>query len=383
MVWNCQEDLSFSSGRLCTLHLHQVTSYDITSRCQAHSGPNRAVKRRFIRCLVGLLQIFPSSPLSRIPSSQQNDFSSASTLIAVSISLNFTLYLKSNASLVPETTMTWSYPNHAVSHLLGKALSCTSLVKFKRCVTPRAHHNSKIAAAQEALATELQQINLEKSQAQVLFFSYVFGDWMLLKLEDKCHLWIRDFSDCCEWEGEAIHRLVINVSASAHSSGRKTLIAFLQSWPAWNVSCDTFCFPLLSHKASAPWLFPHPCPEAPTHMIQLTRGENRAVCGYLHQQALVNSSADPLLSSRQELSTLELRYIFILTNHTLQSRAGVTWRINDLVAILYCLLPTDTSKKGKNIFPSLALTDNPVRLCWKLTLASCSRGTAAVEFSFN
>lgn len=298
MVWNCQEDLSFSSGRLCTLHLHQVTSYDITSRCQAHSGPNRAVKRRFIRCLVGLLQIFPSSPLSRIPSSQQNDFSSASTLIAVSISLNFTLYLKSNASLVPETTMTWSYPNHAVSHLLSKALSCTSLVKFKRCVTPRAHHDSKIAAAQEALATELQQINLEKSQAQELFFSYVFGDWMLLKLEDKCHLWIRDFSDCCEWEGEAIHRLVINVSASAHSSGRKTLIAFLQSWPAWNVSCDTFCFPLLSHKASPPWLFPHPCPEAPTHMIQLTRGENRAVCGYLHQQALVNSSPFTLFTSR-------------------------------------------------------------------------------------
>lgn len=279
----------------------------------------------------------------------------------------------------PETTMTWSYPNHAVSHLLGKALSCTSLVKFKRCVTPRAHHNSKIAAAQEALATELQQINLEKSQAQVLFFSYVFGDWMLLKLEDKCHLWIRDFSDCCEWEGEAIHRLVINVSASAHSSGRKTLITFLQSWPAWNVSCDTFCFPLLSHKASAPWLFPHPCPEAPTHMIQLTRGENRAVCGYLHQQALVNSSPFTLFTSRTFNAGVTLHF----HSHKSQSRAGVTWRINDLVAILYCLLPTDTSKKGKNIFPSLALTDNPVRLCWKLTLASCSRGTAAVEFSFN
>lgn len=52
-VWDCQKDLSFSSGSLCTLH-HRVSSCDITSWCQDHSVPNRAVKSEFMEYLPSL-----------------------------------------------------------------------------------------------------------------------------------------------------------------------------------------------------------------------------------------------------------------------------------------------------------------------------------------
>lgn len=53
-VWGCQKDLSFSSGSLCTLQLHRVSSCDITSWCQDHSVPNRAVKSEFMEDLPSL-----------------------------------------------------------------------------------------------------------------------------------------------------------------------------------------------------------------------------------------------------------------------------------------------------------------------------------------
>lgn len=50
--------------------------------------------------------------------------------------------------------------------------------------------------------------------------------YLLLKLEDKCHLWITDFLSCCECGGGAVRCLVVNVSGRGYSPGRKTLIAF-------------------------------------------------------------------------------------------------------------------------------------------------------------
>lgn len=149
-VWNCQKDLSFSSR---TLQLQQVTSCDITSWCQAHSGPNRAVKE-------GLWNTSPSFNRALCDHKKHSLFwlLSSSLLKSILISFSKSIFMSYFVSFplihskrlsAPTgsvtTAITWSLLNHMPSNLLAEPSHVPSEdVRFQRWIRQRAPHNIRL-----------------------------------------------------------------------------------------------------------------------------------------------------------------------------------------------------------------------------------------------
>lgn len=167
--------------------------------------------------------------------------------------------------------------------------------------------------------------------------------YLLLKLEDTCHIWITDFQSSCDCRGGAVRYLVVSFSGWGYSPGLKTLIAFQSSCARRNTSCD-----LLSHQ---PW------PEAPSHMIHLTLEEHAQPYGGCTFTSAVINWPWPLHPEHVNVINGGLwHHIAWVTPQILVLDKCDEWSINNLP--MSCSTDLKAAFTQEKYSPSLALTDN-------------------------
>ncbi len=166
----------------------------------------------------------------------------------------------------------------------------------------------------------------------VFFSCHVHDVYLLLKLEDKCHLWITDSLRRCECGGGAVRRLVVNVWSRLQPGPRDSnCFSAVLGWME-HIMWHFLSFSLLVKPHPLDSLR-HPCPEAPTHMIQLTQEERARP--YVH--IYISRHRWPLHS--QHVNALQGWGItshishFLFHKSHLRAWGGQKWWMNDLLMI--------------------------------------------------